>query len=217
MIAKSKIKAFSLVELMTIIIIVGILGMTAMPVYRKYVASVKISEAYTLMDAVGKSQIAFFHENEEFHDAVPSPVGLDQPMQFEDAQGWHELGYPIAIGVNLYFIYRARAGKTDDTGIELTNSTIDNAWTFTNIDNNTVLGGRYYNPPSQCNTGLGSPASLGATADPKNNWVLITAVGDLNGQRDPLCTVISRLLVASPSTEGKPAYTRDYFVMNKGD
>jgi|JI10StandDraft_1071094.scaffolds.fasta_scaffold49873_2 type II secretory pathway pseudopilin PulG len=212
-----KNRAFSLVELMTIIIIIGILAGIAFPAYKKYIANSKISEAYTLIDGIGKSQMSFFHENNEFRDVVPSPVGLDQPMTFEDAQGWEEIGYPIAIGAHLYFIYRARAGKTDDSGAELTDSPINNSWHFTDIGNDTVLSGRYYNPVAPCNTALGTPGGLGATATPQNNWTLISAVADLDGNRDTSCTSISRMILSNSTTGKEPAYTGGFFVLNRGD
>ncbi len=210
-------RAFSLVELMAIIIVVGILTGIAVPTYKKYVSNSKISEAYTLIDGIGKSQMSFFHENNEFRDADQSSVGLDQPMVFGDTQGWEDLSYPIAIGANLYFIYRARAGKTDGSGAELTDSPINNSWHFTNIANNTVLSGSYYNPAAPCNTALGTPGGLGATTTPENNWTLISAVADLDGARDPSCTSISRMILANPSTGKEPTYTGGFFVLNRGD
>lgn len=207
---------------MTTILIVGILVAVAVPSYQQYIVNAKITEAYTFIDSIGKAQITFFSNYDEFHDLAPSPVGLDMPMTFADNQGWDKMGYPIAVGTNLLFVYRARAGKTDSAGTQLVdspkNTELGVDWHFTDVSNATILGGRYYNPPpSQCNVGITTPQTLGITTTPTYDWVMISAVGDLNGNKDTKCTAVARLMEASPATGRKPKFLGGFILVNKGD
>lgn len=207
---------FTLIELMVVIVIIGILSTVAIPSYNKYVANAKIAEAYVILDGVGKAQISYYGEHDEFLDVAPSPLGLDKPMVFADNDGWEELGYPIAIGSNLNFVFRSRTGKTDSSGTELATSPTTGL-PFTNVSNNTVLAGRYYTPAAPCNTAIATPSTLGATVVAEYNWTVISAVGDLNGNRDTSCTSVSRLLEASPATDGKPTFSGGFLLLNSGD
>jgi prepilin-type N-terminal cleavage/methylation domain-containing protein len=210
-------RAFSLIELMVVITIIGILSTIAIPSYNNYLANSKITEAYAYMDTIGKSEITFFSEHNEFRDVPPNPLSLNQPMLFSANREWSDIGYTIQLGSPINFIFRACAGKVDDTGTELAVSTIDNTWTFTDINERTILSARYNAPPAVCNHNLATPATLGVTTSAGNNWVTITAVGDLNRNHDSSCTAISRLMRASPSTEGRPAYMGGFLVINAGD
>lgn len=209
--------AFSLIELMVVVVIIGILGTIAIPSYNKYTANAKISEAYAIMDNIGKAQISYYGEHDEFVDVAPSPLGLDKPMTFTDNDGWSEIGFPIALGSNLNFTFRSRTGKTDASGTELAGSLTHPTQFFTNVSNNTILSNRYYTPVSLCNPALATPSSLGVTPVASYNWTVISAVGDLNANRDTSCTAVARILEASGATEGKPAYMGGFIVLNAGD
>ncbi len=215
---KNNKQGFTLIELMVVIVIVGILAAVAIPSYSKYVANAKIAEAYSLMDNIGKAQISYYAEHDEFVDLNVSPQGLDKPMLMDGNSGWAELGYPIPLGSNLNFMFRSRSGKTDSGGTELIINPVTGSG-FTNVSNTGVLTGRYFTqpPPTGCNSGLGTPQTLGATVVPEYNWTLISAVGDLNGTRETSCTALARLLEASPATQGKPAFKGGFIVLNAGD
>ncbi|MEZ4846309.1 MAG: prepilin-type N-terminal cleavage/methylation domain-containing protein [Bdellovibrionota bacterium] len=47
--------AFTLVELMTAIVILGVLAAAAAPAYKKYVTHVKVAEAYVIIEAIQKN------------------------------------------------------------------------------------------------------------------------------------------------------------------
>jgi prepilin-type N-terminal cleavage/methylation domain-containing protein len=210
-------RAFSLIELMVVITIIGILSTIALPSYNKYLANSKITEAYAFMDTIGKSEITFFSEHNEFRDVLPTPLSLNQPMIFADNDGWSEIGYSIPLGSQINFIFRGRAGKVNDAGTQLDFSTLDASWTFARVNERTILSARYNAPPALCNHNIAAPNTLGITASAGNNWVTITAVGDLNRNKDTSCTAISRVLRASPSTEGRPAYMGGFVIINEGD
>lgn len=216
MLRKPPLSGFSLIELMTVVVIIGILASIGMPAYKDYVANAKLSEAYTFIDSIGKNEITFFAEYNEFHDLAPSP-GLDKPMVFTNNTGWNNIGFPIPIGTNVNFTYRARVGKVDSSGTEITTSTTNGSWFFTTVSNNTVLSARYYTPAAGCNTALATPATLGASTAARTDWAIISAVADLNSNRDSTCTSVSRLLQATTANDRKPSYSGGFLVINKGN
>lgn len=57
---------FSLVELMTVVVIVGILSAVGIPAYRQYTIQAKIADAYVMMDAVKKLELTYFGEHDRF-------------------------------------------------------------------------------------------------------------------------------------------------------
>jgi prepilin-type N-terminal cleavage/methylation domain-containing protein len=57
---------FTLLELMTTVVIVGILAIVAMPAYKQYVIKAKIAEAYVYLDEVAKNQVSGFYDLNRF-------------------------------------------------------------------------------------------------------------------------------------------------------
>lgn len=74
-----KRKAFTLIELMLVITIIGILSTVAVPAYSEYVYNAKLAEGYIGVGAVNKSQIAFFYENRFFNRAIIGGVATPTP------------------------------------------------------------------------------------------------------------------------------------------
>jgi prepilin-type N-terminal cleavage/methylation domain-containing protein len=67
---------FTLVELMSVICVIGILTAVAIPAYKQYVLRARMAEAYVGLDALTKQQITHFNENGYFipldDTAIPS-------------------------------------------------------------------------------------------------------------------------------------------------
>jgi prepilin-type N-terminal cleavage/methylation domain-containing protein len=63
---KSK-KGFTLVELVIVIVIVGILSIISVPIYRGYVEKAIMTEGKILINAIGKSELAYHVKNDCFY------------------------------------------------------------------------------------------------------------------------------------------------------
>jgi prepilin-type N-terminal cleavage/methylation domain-containing protein len=124
-------KGFGLLELMTSLVVVGILATVAFPSYRTYVLKAKVSETYVATNAIDKGQRVFFGEYGEFRSLAGSPArpnfvgGSDALLVVQDTLDLKELGYPLAVGSRSFFAYKALAGKTDLSGNDITLSQTD--------------------------------------------------------------------------------------------
>ena len=61
-----KIKGFTLVELVIVIVIVGILSAISVPVYRGYIEKAIMAEGQTLLNAIGKAELAYHLQHKRF-------------------------------------------------------------------------------------------------------------------------------------------------------
>jgi len=67
---------FTLLELMVVVAIVGILGATAMPLYRTFQQRAYGSEAIVTLNSILHGELMYFLENENFFPAVGNPVNI---------------------------------------------------------------------------------------------------------------------------------------------
>ena len=204
---------FTLVELLIVVLIIGILAAVAVPQYQAHLVNAKMTEGYTYINAIAKNEIVYFYANDEFYDLGPNPASLNQPMSIQTDVGWNLVGYPNPPGTNVNFMYRARAGKIDSAGTQLTTSTM-NGNSFILLSNNQIIRGAYTSPGVQCNTAVFRPSQIGGTAQPNYNWVTITAVGDLDLDRGTLCTALVQFI--DTNNGGKPD-TSAIFYLNEGN
>ena len=78
-------KAFTLVELLIVIIIIGILAAVAVPQYQGMIAKTKMAELYVAVNAVIKAEEVFYAEH-GFYAATSSPhPGYDLPYTIDQA------------------------------------------------------------------------------------------------------------------------------------
>lgn len=187
---KMKKQAFTFIELMMVIVIIGIMAGLAIPNYRASVNKAKFAEAYRILATMVKNELTYYYQFNEFYDLTPMPTSLDVPMLITTNSSWSLIGYPATVGSNVNFSYRARAGKTDNTGTQLTTSTV-NGNTLVRITNSTILESSYTTPAVTCNNAFATPSSLGVLTQSSYDWVVLTAVGDLKGNRDTSCTAIA--------------------------
>ena len=74
--AESKQRAFTLVEAMAVVVVVGILAAVAVTGFRKYVASSKTSEAVQMLGAIKSAQEAFRAETFRYMDVSGNLTNL---------------------------------------------------------------------------------------------------------------------------------------------
>jgi prepilin-type N-terminal cleavage/methylation domain-containing protein len=213
--------AFTLVELMVVIIIIGILAAIAVPSYKTYIVHTKIAEAYSLLENLGKIEITYFSNNGEFYNQPQAnPLYLDQPMKVESDVYWDDFGYHSSVGSNVYFSYRSFAGKIDGSGTEITAAGQSvSGMGFSELARDDIITGKYFSDfgAAKCNQNALTATTLGVTAEPNSHWSIQTATGDLNQDGEATCTSIVRLLEVTNATHNLPGYPGGFIVLNEGN
>ncbi len=173
-----------------------------------------MAEAYNIIDVIGKSQLAFFSQHQEFKSiSSPNPQYLSQPMMIEADPEWETFGYHGSVGSNVYFSYRTWAGKIDESGTELGVS-LSTGNNLTALAEDGPSRGHYSAFGLTCNAGLVSASTLGAPSTPDFNWTIIYAVGDLNNDQGSLCTAVAKHISATGSE--KDPSSSGFIIMNAG-
>jgi prepilin-type N-terminal cleavage/methylation domain-containing protein len=218
MVKNNHLKAFSLIELMLVVVIIGVLSALAMPAYRKYILNSKLSESYTTLDVMGKSQMTFYNENSEFFNIGPpeNPLIIQANMVIESDANWERFGYPVAVGNNVFFSYRTWAGKTDGSGTEIINPVLSvTGLGFMEASEPGMSRGQQ--PSGVACNGSISADTLGVSLEPNYSWAVLHAVGDLNGDQGDLCTAVSRVIVSSAATNNLPGFAGGFILINTGE
>lgn len=204
MILKSKLRfAFTLVELMVVIIIIGILAAVAMPSYQKYTMTAKLAEAYQGIDNIRKKEYAYYGEFTEFFQlGASNPDPIDYPMYITNSSEWNNW-YPNTVGSRVLFSYSVAAGKIDGSGTQLAVSaktgnlfTSDATIASSNVRRQQSNGVR-------CNTNFAA-TDLGAVVQANYDWLIVSAVGDLNEDKTTTCTGIVQFVDVT-GTDGSPS------------
>jgi prepilin-type N-terminal cleavage/methylation domain-containing protein len=116
--------AFSLVELMTAIVIIGVLSAVAVVNYKEYVLNSKLSEAYVGLENLTKMQLAYFNENKSFYYLVQNPGQYLYGSGFvsqatHSSTGWDVFGYLYKPGEKIMFSFGAIPGRTSSSGAQV--------------------------------------------------------------------------------------------------
>jgi prepilin-type N-terminal cleavage/methylation domain-containing protein len=209
--------AFTLIELMITIVIVGLLALVAIPAYQKYVTKAKMAEGYQNLGVLTTKEISYYVENSEFRSLENNPITLVPGAVITYDAWWEPNWYPAAVGSVVNFSYSATPGKIDGSGTELVWASISGyAFQTASADGGYITrsqpGGGAGGTP--CNSVM--PAtSFGVVAQKNYDWVIISAVGDLNGDVGSKCTAMAKLIEAKapdhvPTAQGT-------ITMNVGD
>jgi prepilin-type N-terminal cleavage/methylation domain-containing protein len=109
---------FTLVELMVVIAIVGILAVTAVPVYRTWMQRTYGSEASLMMKSLIDGQIMYFLDYNKFFPGSDTSIQVfedDPPSKPEIQQIKDALGIGIRVGHNLSYDIQAFPATADDS------------------------------------------------------------------------------------------------------
>ena len=82
---KIKSAGFTLMELLIVVVVIGILSAVALPAYRKAVEKSRVADALTTMDAVAKSEHAWYLEHSNYTDDFAN-LDIDLAGEIEDEQ-----------------------------------------------------------------------------------------------------------------------------------
>lgn len=192
-----------MVELMTVVVIIGILAVVAVPSYKKYILQTKLAEAYSLLGELKQKQIAYFHEFNHFIHMPQNPPQASTSMVVEEIPSAGYLGpivYPAPIGTQTYFSYQGYAGKVLANGTTCTGHVCGGTG-FTVPESAYPLKIEMSGGGSTCNnTNLISELIPAPT--PSYDWSIISAVADLNNNNaNEQCSAIYMVIHASPATE----------------
>lgn len=211
---------FSLIELITVVTIIGILASVAVPSYKDYVYSSKLAEGYLGVEALTKAQKVYFLDKHYFTLVVAwvdaaggasytppyggGKVALTTPVDPRNGMydAWIALGQPIPEGQLNYFSYGSASGGWDQSATPYT-STTDSAgepslqggqdpadFTILSRIANKALDG----PDGTCDSGL-TGASLGFTALANRKVAYARAAAPLKGVQNQ-CTFIVQTMIA---------------------
>lgn len=190
---------FTLIELMTTIVIIGILATVAVPTYQDFVEKSKTAEAHTTFSAIAKAELTYYYDNKIFLSTDSNPyLGIEAGWHASPAgESWALLGNVMPEGQQLYFMYTATAGTGSSTrsidgsiGIGSISDSLVASITGMDQIESYVCGGSI-----PLNLASITFESLGVTVPTSGNyeWVVLMAIGKLNSNS---CTALFSLIEA---------------------
>ncbi|MCC7460743.1 MAG: prepilin-type N-terminal cleavage/methylation domain-containing protein [Proteobacteria bacterium] len=116
---KKRIKSgFTLIELMTVLIIVIMLASVAFPIYQEYITRAQMAETEVIFGSMENSQRAYYYANGTFLSTPPNPSivpgmnSLGELGVFGASTAWTTLVMPVGAGSEVAFSYQSFAGQT---------------------------------------------------------------------------------------------------------
>ena len=167
--------AFSLVELMIAVTVIGILASLSVASYGKYKIKAKVAEANQFIANIQKAQSTYLLDNGTYRTLSANPTTLipEATNQIELQDSWTAIGSPIPVGAKTYWGYAAIAGYVDGSSTE---------YEIAADGTSAVAGGYTFGPHPTSGSGTcpstSDPADVGLTLSDNINWVLIIATAD---------------------------------------
>ncbi|MEZ4845967.1 MAG: prepilin-type N-terminal cleavage/methylation domain-containing protein [Bdellovibrionota bacterium] len=190
MLIQKRTSAFTLVELMTVIVIIGILATVGLPQYQKYTLNAKMAEAATVLSGIQKSQITYQANGGYFMSLFRStnqrPPGKKKAEYIDLTDSWQEIGYPVIAENDYYFNYSALAGGKYANGMDQvmgmgTETPIIGTWDGTTFITSRAIDAGNCSYTVDLN-------SLGLSTVDNEKWAIIFAVTDFVKSTPIVCT-----------------------------
>ena len=210
---KSNCKAFSLVELMVVIVIIGVLAGIAVPTYGGYVRKVKFAEGNLGINILTKNQVKFYLENKEFAYApgkpryVPKsklPYVSEPDMTNDDVlmNYWSKVGFPVPLGAETSFNYQTYGGKNTSLGTPIMRGGGEDSWT-TNVVSSHYSTTALLEGGGRCIVGSNAQGEfrtieyLSPAGKPGYAWAFVIAIANMKlgepGHDNP-CTLLYKII-----------------------
>jgi type IV pilus assembly protein PilE len=112
-----RMKGFTLIELMIVIVVIAVLGSIAVPSYRSYILRTHRVEAKSALLNLAAAQEKFYLQNntyaadDDLTDAPPAGLGLPETTE----NGWYTLEITAADATNFTARATAAGGQADDS------------------------------------------------------------------------------------------------------
>lgn len=113
---KKKVKGFTLIELVVVIIIVGILSVVAVPIYRGYTRKAMATEGKTLLGTVQTAEKVYFTEFANFK--AVSQTNFDEVLDVDARPNKYFTGFKVSASGNQFTA--TTSGSFGASGISLT-------------------------------------------------------------------------------------------------
>jgi prepilin-type N-terminal cleavage/methylation domain-containing protein len=194
-------EAFTLVELMITIVIIGILAAIGVPIYQNYVFKAKLVEAYHEIDLLSKSEATYFLDHKEFHyyDNLVT-AGTNYPVGTLGAPGLYNgpISHPFPQGTAVLFWNQIIIGKTNSSGDDVVGLIGDNIYNPLPISHSGMdEHGNWCNIIAIAAAQLGEQQTIivpKAENQPQYNWAVIIADRNFQDEEANNCTYLYRVI-----------------------
>lgn len=116
MLNNKKIKGFTLIELVIVIVIVGILSIVAVPIYRGYTRKAMATEAKALLKTIQSSEKVYFSEFYSYKKIINT--SFDEQLDIDARANKYFTGFKVDIDSDRFTATTSGSGGA--TGISLT-------------------------------------------------------------------------------------------------
>jgi len=120
-------KGFTLIELMTVVIIVGILASAAVPIYRGQIKRAIAAEGEALLGSVRTAELVYYSEHGEYKDVSNGGDPDTDPLGIDASKNRYFTSYSVT-GTEAKTTYTDDAGKEYEITMDIENGDISRTY-----------------------------------------------------------------------------------------